>query len=344
MKKITLSDVAKHANVSNSTVSQYLNKRYGYMSPKTKETIKQAIEELGYQPNVVARSLKQKSTSTIGIIVANILHSFSTQVIRSIEDYCRERDFHAIVCNADDDPDTEKKYIEMLRAKQVDGLIVFPTGGNVELFEEMVREDDPVVFVDRYVSGLPIDSVLLDNRKASELAVDRFVENGCERIAIVTTPLIRDVVPRRERVEGFRNTLRKHDLALPEAYQVSLEVDQMRPALQELFSGDDPPDAILAGNDLALMEILNFVKEQPIRIPDDVALIGIDDVSFAHIYIPSLTAVAQPAFAMGEKAAALLLDKIKSGVEQRYQFYRFEPELKIRESCRFGEKRREHDE
>jgi LacI family kdg operon repressor len=139
MEKVTMADVAKEAGVSKSTVSQYLNKRYEYMSEKTKQKIKEAIEQLGYQPNYLARSLKQKRTSMVGVIVANILHYFSTSVTRGIEDFCQEHDLHAIVCNADDNPEKEKKYIEMLRAKQVDGLIVLQIGQNNDLYHRMVE-------------------------------------------------------------------------------------------------------------------------------------------------------------------------------------------------------------
>lgn len=140
------------------------------MSEETKRRIENAISELGYQPNIVARSLKQKKkTSTIGVIVANILHSFSTKVIRAIEDFCNDNDFHVIVCNADDDPVKEANYINMLRAKQVDGLIVFPTGGNLELYEMMIEQNFPLVFVDRIIDGLSVDTILLDNEKAAYL-------------------------------------------------------------------------------------------------------------------------------------------------------------------------------
>ena len=156
MKKMTIGDVAKHASVSKSTVSQYLNKRYKYMSEQTRERVAASIEELDYRPNIVARSLKQKSTFTIGVIVANILHSFSTQIIRAIENKFHEKGFHIIVCNADDEPDKEKDYIEMLMAKQVDGIIIFPTGGNVSLYEQMKKTDFPIVFMDRTIMILKL--------------------------------------------------------------------------------------------------------------------------------------------------------------------------------------------
>src|SRR5690625_4120323 len=146
------------------------------MGVKTKEKIKVAIKDLGYQPNIVARSLKLKKTTTIGVIVANILHELSTHVIRAIEDVCNELEFHMIVCNADDEPEKEKRYIEMLRAKQIDGIIIFPTGGNLELYKQMSLENYPLIFMDRLISEVSITSVLLNNELAVSLAVDEFVK------------------------------------------------------------------------------------------------------------------------------------------------------------------------
>lgn len=146
MKKVTIVDVAKHANVSNSTVSQYLNKRYEYMGEKTRLKIEQAIEELQYRPNMLARSLTQKSTFTVGVIVANIVHDFSINVLNELEKLFDEQGFHMIVCNAADDPIKEKKHIEALLEKQVDGLIVFPTGKNKTLFKSLLKNSVPVIF------------------------------------------------------------------------------------------------------------------------------------------------------------------------------------------------------
>lgn len=333
MKKVTMVDVAKQANVSKSTVSQFLNKRYDYMSDETKKRIEQAIDVLGYQPNIIARSLKQKSTSTIGVIVANILHAFSTQVIRAIEDICHEQDFHIIVCNADDDSNKEKKYIEMLRAKQVDGLIIFPTAENVELYKSMVREKYPIVFMDRNVPGINIPSIMLDNEKAASLAAQHFIDQGYERIGMITTS-VRNVTTRIERINGFKSTLRKNGMVECNEYVQSLEVEHIQGGLKKMLSLEAPPQAILAGNDLALMEILKYTKANEMDIPDKLALIGIDDVSFASFYNPSLTTVAQPTFKMGAEAANILLQKIRNQDEQGTEgITRFDPEMIIRNSC-----------
>ncbi|MFG6115698.1 LacI family DNA-binding transcriptional regulator [Halobacillus sp. MO56] len=337
MKSVTIADVASHANVSKSTVSQYLNKRFDYMGEKTKQRIELAIKELGYQPNIVARSLKQKSTKTIGVIVANILHNFSTEVSRAIEDACNEQGFHLIVCNADDHPEKEKNYIEMLRAKQVDGIIIFPTGGNKDLYQKMLAANYPVVFVDRSVSDVPVSSIMLNNQEASRLAVQHFIDRGYERISIVTTSIIRDITPRLERIEGYRQTLEDNGLTLQEEYVKSLELQQIQDGIEEMLALEQPPNAILAGNDLALIEILKYVKNNGLKIPSDLAVIGIDDVSFASFYTPTLTTVAQPTFEMGKKAADILLTKIidkesKNGLHD----YRFDPELIVRDSVGYG--------
>lgn len=334
MKRVTMADVAKAANVSKSTVSQYLNKRYEYMAEKTKLRIEKAINELGYQTNYVARSLKQKRTSTIGVIVANILHAFSTQVIRSIEDVCNERDMHVIVCNADDDPEKEKKYIEMLRAKQVDGLIVFPTGGNIELYQKMKKENYPLIFIDRLVSNLSVDAFLLDNEEATQLAVNHFIKSGHERIGIITTSLTKNVASRLERISGFKKALLASGIEPIEPFIKGLAVPDIQKGLEDMLSYDKPPTALLAGNDLSLMEILNYTTEHKISIPEELALIAIDDVSFANIFSPPLTTIDQPAFEMGADAARLLLEMINNKERDlESKIHRYQGRLIVRQSC-----------
>ncbi|MEH7749356.1 substrate-binding domain-containing protein [Neobacillus drentensis] len=334
MKRVTIADVARHANVSKSTVSQFLNKRYDYMGEGTKDRIEQTIIQLGYRPNIVARSLKQKKTFTIGVIVGNILYSISTQIIRAIEDVCRGNDYHVIVCNADDNHLTEKKYFEMLIAKQVDGLIVFPTAKNIELYRSILKEQFPLVFMDRLVPDIPVDTVLLNNHAASELAVQHFIEKGYNRIAIVTNSLHRHITARMERIEGYKKAIEDAGIPIREDYILAVEVDQLKSGLKQLLSLSSPPEAILAGNDFVLTEILYHLKEQNMLLPNDLALIGIDDVEFANFHSPPITTVKQPSFDMGKKAAELLLLKIESGnIEWVPEIYRFEPELIIRESC-----------
>ncbi|WP_204502218.1 LacI family DNA-binding transcriptional regulator [Aquibacillus albus] len=334
MKRVTMADVAEKANVSKSTVSQYLNNRFDYMSKQTRDRIKIAIEELGYQPNFVARSLKQKSTSTIGVIVANILHTFSTQVLRAIEDYFNEHGFHAIVCNSYNDPVKELRYLEMLRAKQVDGLIVVPTGGNLDVYQRMIDEQFPLVFMDRIVEELRVDSILLDNEAASFIAVQHLKEKGYYRLGILTSSLKGNITPRIERVKSFRKALQMFNLPIYEDFIQGYEQNEYQFRLKELLSLPQPPEALLAGNDFSLMEILQFVKDHRIVIPEQLAVISVDEVSFADIYSPGLTTINQPTFEMGTQAAEMLWKKIKKEHNQSTNIiHRFKPELVVRDSC-----------
>ncbi|MGK7379654.1 LacI family DNA-binding transcriptional regulator [Planococcus sp. 1R117A] len=333
-RNVTIAQVAEQAKVSKSTVSQFLNKRYEYMSESTRQRIEAAIEELNYHPNIIARSLKQKSTYTVGVIVANILHSFSTQILRAIENNFNDNGFHIIICNADDEPEKERNYIEMLLAKQVDGLIIFPTGGNLDLYEQMKQRNFPVVFMDRKIDGLEIDTVMLDNHQAAKLAVDAFVESDYKQISIITTSIIRNTSPRVERIEGYKLALEEHGLPVRPEYIRTADAEQIQGVLKELFALQEPPEAILAGNDIVLIEVLKYMKDHQLKIPEDVAVIGIDEVSFASFYSPPLTVVTQPTIDMANKATELLLAQINSkNKTARTAIHRLHPSLIKRSSC-----------
>ena len=334
MKRVNIQDVANHAGVSRSTVSQYLNGRYEYMGVETKKKIADSIEELQYQPNILARSLKNKSTKTIGVIVANILHEFSTQIIRAIEDSCQELDFHIIVCNTDEDPEKEEKYIKMLYAKQIDGIIIFPTGGNLKLYDRLQKSNFPIVFMDRIISEVKFPTVLLDNEKASEIAVEEFLANNYRKLGIITTSVIKNITPRIERINGFKKAIERNNLALDQRYIKSVEKGSIQSEFEKMLNLTSPPQAILAGNDFVLIELLKYIRKNCISIPNDVALIGIDDVSFANLYNPPITTIRQPTFEMGKLAAEILLDKINDSEKTiNNKIYRLKPELRKRSSC-----------
>lgn len=332
---VTIKEVADLANVSKSTVSQYLNKRYKYMSLETKARIKEAIEELNYVPNYVGRSLRQKKTAMIGVIVANILHNFSTQFTRGIENICNEHDIHVIICNADDNPDKERHYIEMLKARQVDGLFLFPTGGNHDLYEEMLKANFPLVFIDRFVEELDIDAVLIDNFKATSQAVTHFKANGFENIGMLTTTLVNQVTPRIERVEGFKKALLRNDLAIHQDWINGVEIANMQDSLESMFSKPKKPQAILAGNDLTLAEVLKFSKNKGYQIPRDFSLIAIDHITYADFYDPTITTIVQPIELLTQEAFNLMNKKMDyeshKGLKSR-EIIRVEPELIIRQS------------
>ncbi|RLQ93806.1 LacI family DNA-binding transcriptional regulator [Falsibacillus albus] len=329
MERVTMADVAKEAGVSKSTVSQFLNKRFEYMGEDTRKRIQEAIALLGYQPNYVARSLKQKRTSMIGIIVANIMHRFSTEVSHAIEEYCYGEDIQAIVCNADDDPAKEKKYIEMLMAKQVDGLIIFPTAQNIELYDHMIKAGYPVVFMDRKAGDLNLPRIVADNIGSAYEAVKHFIENGHERISIVTQELT--ISPRRERLQGYKDCLNEHGIVLHEDFIIHEPIEHIQEKLEKMFSLNAPPTAVLAGNDRVFLELLKFMKKKQFMAPRDFSLIVFDNIPFADVATPAVSTISQPAAEMGKKAAELLLKQIqKEAVEPKE--YEYPCELVVRET------------
>ncbi|MEH7454924.1 LacI family DNA-binding transcriptional regulator [Gottfriedia acidiceleris] len=320
MEKVTMADVARVAGVSKSTVSQFINKRFEYMGEKTKLKIEEAIDKLGYHPNYIAKSLKQKRTSMIGIIVANIMHHFSNEVSRSIEDFCNGHDLHAIVCNADDDPEKEKRYIEMLRAKQVDGLIIFPTCQNNELYESLIKEGYPVVFVDRKVENLDVFSVITDNTESTIKAIHHLIENGHQNIAFAVQLLM--VSTRRDRLKGYKQALLEAGLNINPDFILEAAIPDMKSKLEKLFSLEEKPTAIFAANDRVFLAVMDFLKEKGIKLGKNIDLIVFDNIPFAHLLETPISFIVQPASEMGKKAAELLFDQINK-VEKKPKEYVF---------------------
>ncbi|GAA0348589.1 LacI family DNA-binding transcriptional regulator [Bacillus horti] len=335
IKKPTIADVAHEAGVSKSTVSQYMNKRYEYMSSKTKGKIELAIKELGYTPNYIAKSLKQKRTLTIGIIVANILHHFSTQVSRAIEDLCQERGYQAIICNADDQPDKERSYIDMLRAKQVDGIIAIPTEGNTELYAELVQQGYPVVFLDRTIADIDIPAVVLNNFEAARGAVAHLLQQGHRSIGMLTGPL--NISVRRERVDGYLYAMEQHEVEHDYIWMKEVTKANAMAVLENMFTLKQRPTALVIGNDFLLLETLKFVKSKGIKVPDELAFITFDEVEYADLFQPTISTISQPAFQMGRKAAELLLGHISEKKRPAQLKYEFTATMKLRDSC--GENR-----
>ncbi|MGD6855722.1 LacI family DNA-binding transcriptional regulator [Bacillus infantis] len=335
MNKITMQDVAVKAGVSKSTVSQYINNRYEYMAEATKIRIQEAISELGYIPNFVAKSLKQKKSSTIGVIVANILHTFSTEIIRAIEDVCETNHFHLFVCNSDENPEKERAYIDMLLAKQVDGLIIFPTKGNALLYEQLKRSTFPIVFVDRKPVKPIYPTFLLDNVKAAEIAVEELLRHQQRKIGVVSMSTAYKVTPRLERIEGYRKKLLENGITPNEDWIIAAERHEILNKLEDIWLADERPDCFFATNDLSLIELLKFLRKKKLRIPEDVSVVAIDDSDFLEIAATPITAIKQPTFEIGKDAAVELLRLIgEQGMAESYEVKRYAPLLVERESIK----------
>ncbi|GMB09372.1 LacI family DNA-binding transcriptional regulator [Thermolongibacillus altinsuensis] len=300
----TIRDVAKLAGVSVATVSRVLNQN-GYVNEETEKRVRQAIEQLNYKPNEVARTLFKKTSKTIGLIVPDISNPFFPELVRAVEDVTNIYDYTVILCNSDEKIEKEKEYIEVLKQKYVDGIIL--TTNQLEL-AEVSELDVPVVVLDRPLNH-SFPSVIADNYGGARLATRHLYEIGCRRIAHIQGPL--HVVNAMERFKGYRDEMQElglwdEDLVILGNYQLNQTKEAVLQALKE-----QEIDGIFAGNDVMAVGALKAVQQLGLRVPGDVAIIGYDGIPLTEMTTPELSTISQPIYEMGAIAARLLVKKIE---------------------------------
>ena len=332
----TISDVAKKAGVSKTTASRYLNQQFESMTEETKMRVATAIAELDYKPNLLARSLKLKRVQTIGVIVANIMNPFSTEITRGIEDYCISKGFNIVLCNADDQPGKQQDYLEMLHAKQIDGFIIQPAEGNIDGLIELCQKNMPLVLIDRCIPELEVDTVLVDNREGMKEAVNYLREIGHKKIALLSPPP-KSISSRNERIEGYLEALAAEQLEDGDEYLEIYEPNKegLYKAVKGLLARPEPPTALITINGRVTLETLVVLKNLKLRIPQDLSLLGFDNPEWAQIVEPPLTTIEQPTYQLGVAAAELLLQRVtrKKGGSKKAKKLVLDTKLIIRDSC-----------
>ena len=304
---ITIREVAQHAQVSVTTVSHVINGTR-FVSEEAKARVQAAIEALHYVPSAVARSLKSSRTHTVGMMIPNNSNPYFAEIIRGIEDTCFAAGFNVILCNSDDDPHKQAAYVRVLSEKQVDGLIVLSSGGDPELLDTLRGAPMPQVVVDREIDDLAADLVEVDHEGGARLAVAHLVSLGHARIACIAGPLA--LSPARQRVQGWRSALQAAGLACDDAlvadggFTAAGGFAAMRALLVYR------PSAVFASNDLMAIGALCAAAEAGLRVPQDLSMIGFDDIALAAYSNPPLTTIAQPKHQTGELAAQLLMQRI----------------------------------
>src|SRR5699024_1186439 len=227
----------------------------------------------------------------------------------------------------------EREYIETLMAKQVDGLIIFPTDGNANYYDKLRAINFPVVFVDIKPTKLIYQTLTLDNNKAAKLADDTLINSDKENIAIVTTAIDRNVTPRLERIQGYKEAILHHDLKINENWIIATQRNDIQKELEILWNSSRRPNAFFDINDLALIELLKFLNKKVIKLPEEVAVIGIDDSPFLEIASTPITIIEQPSFDMGKDAAEKLLKLINDeSLKDDYKVKLYAPSLIKRQS------------
>jgi len=328
---VSVKDVAVAASVSVGTVSNVLN-HPGKVSPATVERVQQVIAQLGFVRNDAARQLRAGRSRSIGLVVLDVGNPFFADVARGAEDRAADEGLVVLVGGADQATDRESAYLELFREQRVLGVLITPASNDLDALRRLRDAGIPVVLVDREMPGEDFASVSVDDVEGGYLAVCHLLEQGRRRIAVVAGPLSLPQVA--DRLEGARRAVGEHSDAVLEVLEVSaLTVLQGRAAGERIRTADVRPDAVFAVNDLLAVGVLQGLSLTGggLRVPEDVALIGYDDIDFAASTVVPLSSIRQPARMLGVTAVELLLaEHDASGARERTIRYR--PELVVRES------------
>lgn len=304
-------DVAELAGVSAATVSHVVNESR-FVAEDTKARVLAAISELNYRRDGIARSLRRSQTGTIGAIISDITNPFFSDLVKGIDRVVHNLPSRVsvMVCNTEEDPAKERLYLDVLMEKRLDGLIVAPAGGNEEYFNSLVAQSFPLVFVDRTLGGVNVDSVEVDNREAAAEVVRCLIASGHQRIAVLKATLHASSIA--DRLRGYEEAMAEAGLAvLPElVVECVSDIVSAQVGASTLLSFDPLPDAVFCTNNFMTLGMVRALNDLGLQCPEDVAIAGFDDFLWADSFKPRITAVAQPSIEMGEEAARLLMARI----------------------------------
>jgi len=326
-----MKDVARLAGVSTSTVSHVINKDR-FVSEAIIEKVEAAIKTLNYAPSALARSLKLKQTRTIGMLITASSNPFYSELVRGVERSCFERGYSLVLCNTEGDEQRMNRNLEMLMQKRVDGLLLLCTETHQPSLDIIRRYPSiPTVMMDwspfEGDSDLIQDNSLLGGDTATQYLIDK----GHTRIACITGPL--DKTPARLRLEGYREAMARSGLTVPADYEViaDFEFGGGFDAMQKLLAHATPPDAVFIGNDAMAVGAYQALYQAGLHIPEDMAIVGYDDIELARYMTPPLTTIHQPKDELGELAIDVLINRMAEP-ELTQQRLQLTPELMVRGS------------
>lgn len=303
----TIKDVSKLAGLSVATVSRFLNKN-GYVSKEAEAVLTEVIEKLNYVPNNIARSLAGKKTATVALMVPDILNPFFPEVARAIEDAANLQDYTVILCNTDNNPQKEQKYIETLIQKQIDGIIISSYTIKPEQILDLQKRSIPVILIDNAFPEHPIVSLLVNNRKGGEMATQHLLAQGCKKIVHICGPTY--ISSSRERTLGYEEVCKKTDWYTPSliAYSDFTVIGGYK-AMHELLQKHPDLDGVFAGNDVMAAGAMKALHEAKRLVPHQVKVIGFDGIQMDMVH-PELSTISQPIYAIGKTAMDSLLQLI----------------------------------
>lgn len=328
-----MNEVAKRAGVSIATVSRVLNNSDS-VNEDTRNRILKTIKELKYSPSRVAKRLRSKTGvgNVIGIMIPDIRNPFYVDVLRGIEDVALSHGYLVIVCNFRQTENREAKYIRMLESEAIDGLIAAPVHESNPRLEKMIENGMPVVCVDRGLTEANVDLVCVNNEESSYNAINYLIQRGYKRIGHVGG--LPTIPSSKARETGYCRALLENGLEVLENLVVNGDssYDSGVSITEQLLSQREPPDALFCANNLLTLGALEVIHRRKLRVPEDIGILGFDDMNWACSLNPPLTAVHQPANEIGRRAGELLIQRIKDPSRATTKIV-LNTELRIRSSC-----------
>jgi LacI family transcriptional regulator len=305
----TIIDVAREAGVSTSTVSRVLN-GIGTVDPALAAKVARAVKRLNYSPNRVARSLRLRQNRVWALVISDIRTGpFFADVVRGVEDGAYEAGYSMFLCNADEDPTKETGYLQLAVAENVAGVILTPSSDATDL-RPLLDAGIHVVLVDRKLPGTQADTVVADNVSGAMQALEHLLANGYRRVACISGPLT--TTTGSERLLGYRMALELARIAVDDSLirVADFREEGGHQAMRELVAQEKPPDAVFVANNRMTAGALEAIEEAKLAIPEDIAVVGYDEISWAPLLRTALTTVGQPAYDLGHESARLLLSRL----------------------------------
>lgn len=311
---VTLADVARRTGVSNMTVSRVVNDRPG-VSDDTRARIRRVISELGYRPNIVARGLKAHRSHTVGLLVPDVTNPYFPAIVRGAEDVVSERGYTLVLTNVVEDAEREASALLAFEDRRVDGVIAASPRLDAERLDALLARHRAAVVVNRRSDPEVAGSVRIDHERGARLAIRHLAEAGRREIAVLAGPSYS--YAGRERLLGIDREMRERNLHLPDARVVPgpPSVDGGARRALDLLRRDPSIDALVCFNDLVAAGALQSAKELGLAVPDELAVIGYDDILFARMFTPALTTVHAATYDLGRHAATMLLDRMEGRSE-----------------------------
>lgn len=330
---MSVKKIAEIAGVSTATVSRVLNGSDKVRESTAKRVMK-VVEEMNYRMDHVARRMKVKQTDSlvIGLVITDIDNPFFSSVAKGVEDVASKNKLVTMICNTNENPEKERFFLNAMLSEKVSGAIIVPTTGNLDFFQDLVADGFPMVMVDRKPKNLKIDSVSLNNQKGSYEAVKQLIENGHKKIGFVAG--IKGLSNTEERLRGYLEALKEVGIEVKDELIVYGDYVEKggRKAITEFLTLENPPTAVFSSNNLMTLGCIKELYSRKLSIPDDMAIIGFDDSTWAEALIPPLTTVKQPGYELGVNAAELLIKRLRNGDANSIDVV-LNPELVVRESC-----------